>query len=122
MRIHPSLIRLVAATLLVGAASSALSHASMIRSSPTANSTVKVTPRQVSIFFSERVKAAPGAIAVQDAKGDKVDLGDAKSDNNGRVVRTSVRLLEAGSYRVDWRVQSRDGHTVQGSFAFQVSP
>jgi hypothetical protein len=73
-------------------------------------------------FFSERVRSAPGAVTVKDASGVRVDLDDAKSDNNGRVVRTSVRPLETGTYRVDWRVQSSDSHAAQGSFTFQVSP
>ena len=122
MKVDRFLVQLAVTMLLLVAASPAFPHASLIRASPTANGIVKTAPKQVSIFFSERVRAALGAIAVQDANGVKVDFGDAKSDNNGRVVRTSLRPLEAGTYRVDWRVQSGDSHTVQGSFTFQVRP
>jgi methionine-rich copper-binding protein CopC len=71
----------------------AYSHAAMIRSSPPANGTVRSAPRQVAIYFSERVRAVSDAITVTDQNGARVDRGDAKSDSNGRVVRTSLQPL-----------------------------
>ena len=120
MNIRPILVRLAATMLLVVAASSAFPHASLVRSSPTANAIVKAAPKQVAMFFSERVRPVAGGVTVTNSAGTRVDLGDAKSDNNGRVVRTSLRPLDAGTYRVNWRVQSADSHTVQGNFTFRV--
>jgi methionine-rich copper-binding protein CopC len=72
------------------------------------------------MFFGEAVR--PIAVTVMDSSGVRVDLGDARSETNGRVVRTNLRPLGPGTYRVDWRVQSTDSHVAQGSFTFRVSP
>jgi methionine-rich copper-binding protein CopC len=114
-------ITLALLALLGAGTSPARSHAAMIRSSPPANGTVKTAPQQVAIYFSERVRAASDAMSVTDQSGARLDRADAKPDGNGRVVRVSLEPLEAGTYRVNWRVQSSDKHTVQGSFTFRVS-
>jgi methionine-rich copper-binding protein CopC len=72
------------------------------------------------MFFGEPVR--PVAVAVVDSNGVRVDLGDARSEINGRVVRTNLRPLGPGTYRVDWRVQSADSHIAEGSFTFRVTP
>ena len=65
---------LLVMTLL--SSSPALPHASVVRTSPKANSTVEAPP-DVAIFFSEKVVAAPDAILVQDENGTRVDQGNA---------------------------------------------
>jgi methionine-rich copper-binding protein CopC len=105
--------------LLLGT-TSALPHASLVRASPPVNSTVQNAPREVAILFNERVQAPPGAIAVQDASGARVDEGDARLDSNGLVIRASLKPLTAGTYKVNWRIRSADGHTAEGSFTFRV--
>ena len=121
MMLNRRKISLALLALLGVGPSPSRAHASMIRSSPQANATVKTAPQQVALYFSERVRAASGAISVTDQSGARVDRGDAKPDSNGRVVRVSLQPLKAGTYRVNWRVQSSDSHTVQGSFTFRVS-
>jgi methionine-rich copper-binding protein CopC len=105
---------------LLFSATSALPHASPVRTSPPANGTVQNAPREVSILFGERVEVSSDAIVVQDANGARVDQGDARLDANGRIVRASLRALSAGVYTVAWRVRSADGHTAQGKFTFRV--
>ncbi len=122
MKLTQRLLPLLLIVFCVTNATPALPHASLVRSSPPANAALKTAPRDVSILFSERVRAAPDAVAVRDAKGSRVDQGDARMEGNGRVVRTSLQPLAAGTYRVNWRVQSADSHTVQGSFTFHVRP
>ena len=112
------LVPMALATLLLSA-TSALPHASPVRISPPADSTVQ-NPREVSIVFSERVEAASDAIVVQDASGTRVDQGNASIGANGRIVRILLRPLSAGVYTVGWRVRSADGHTAQGKFTFRV--
>ena len=113
-----SLLGVPVALLLIGT-QPAFAHASMVRASPPVNGTVSA-PSEVSIMFSEGIIASHDSIMVRDAKGARVDRGDIRLDGNGRIVRTSLRPLEPGTYRVDWHVQSRDSHTVQGSFTFRV--
>jgi methionine-rich copper-binding protein CopC len=105
---------------IVAGVSTALAHSTVVRTSPPSNGSVQNAPREVSILFSERVQAAPDAIVVQDANGARVDQGDARLDSNRRVVRVSLKPIAAGTYKVNWRIQSPDGHTAQGSFSFRV--
>jgi methionine-rich copper-binding protein CopC len=109
-----------AITALLLSATSALPHASPVRTSPPSNGTVQNAPHEVSILFGERVEVSSDAIIVQDSGGARVDQGDARLDANGRIVRASLRALSAGVYTVGWRVRSADGHTAQGKFTFRV--
>jgi methionine-rich copper-binding protein CopC len=119
MKLTPWFKPAAALMLLLVGAQPALPHASMIRASPPANGTVNA-PREVSIMFSERIKPSQDAITVHDAKGVRVDRDDIRLDGNGRIVRASLQPLGPGTYRVTWRVQSSDSHTIQGTFTFRV--
>jgi len=102
--------------------SAALAHSTVARSSPAANSTLQNAPREVAILFSERVEASADAIVVQDASGARVDQGNARSENNGRGVRTTLKPLAGGTYKVNWKIRSADGHVADGTFTFRVRP
>jgi methionine-rich copper-binding protein CopC len=112
-------IPLALAALLLSVAS-VFPHASPIRTSPPTDGTVQNAPREVSVLFGERVEVTADAIVVQDASGTRVDQGNARLDNNGRIVRTALRPISAGVYTVAWRVRSADGHSAQGRFTFRV--
>ena len=107
----------LSAFMMLGAPS-AFPHALVVRSNPSANASVQTAPREVSIFFSERIQAARAAIVVEDANGLRVD--DSRVDLNGRVVRVTLKPLSAGTYSVKWRVQSTDTHNAEGTFIFHV--
>ena len=96
------LIRLIpfALAALLLSAVSALPHASPIRTSPPTDGTVQNAPREVSVLFGERVEVSADAIIVQDASGTRVDQGNAHLDNNGRIVRTALRPISAGSISI----------------------
>jgi methionine-rich copper-binding protein CopC len=106
-------------SMLLGAPS-AFPHALVVRSNPSANATVQTVPREVAIFFSERIQATRGSIVVEDTNGLRVDDDDSRVDANGRVVRVTLKALSAGTYKVTWRVQSVDTHKSEGTFIFRV--
>ncbi len=81
---------------------------------------LQTAPRDVSVLFNQKVEASSDAITVEDASGARVDQGNTRSESNGRVIRVSLKPLTAGTYRVKWRVESADTHTVEGTFAFRV--
>ncbi len=74
----------------------------------------------MAIFFSERIRATPSSIVVEDADGAQLDEGDSRVDANGRVMRVTLKALAAGTYNVKWRVQSIDTHSSEGTFVFRV--
>src|SRR5262245_53683104 len=106
--------------ILTAGTNLALAHSNAVRTNPADKATLQSAPRDVSILFNEKIKAAPDAITVEDASGARVDQGDTRLESNGRVIRVSLKPLSAGTYKVKWRVQSSDAHTVEGSFTFRV--
>jgi methionine-rich copper-binding protein CopC len=116
---QPTAPLVISAFMLLGTPS-AFPHALVVRSNPSANVTVQSAPREVAIFFSERIPAAGGTILVEDANGLRVDESDSRVDANGRVVRVTLKPLSPGTYNVKWGVQSIDKHHSEGSFIFHV--
>jgi methionine-rich copper-binding protein CopC len=101
----------------------ALAHAHLDRSMPTAGSTLKDAPQEVTIWFTEAVEPKFSAIEVRDAKGAEVQDG-AASGVAGNTAQLRVRLkpLAPGTYTVKWRALSVDTHRSQGDFTFRIGP
>jgi copper resistance protein C len=100
----------------------ALAHANLIGSSPPAESELSTPPEQVRLRFNEPVDAEFSPLEVRDADGERVDEGDARIDpEDARVVLADLEELPEGSYDVEWRVTSIDGHVVEGRYGFAVT-
>ena len=119
MDVHRWIARIVLAAVFALSPSSVLPHAAVIRSSPAADATVR-SPREVAIFFSERIQAARSSISVNDSNGVRIDAGDSRVNANGRVLRVTLKPLSGGTYQVKWRVRSIDTHDSDGQFSFHV--
>jgi methionine-rich copper-binding protein CopC len=55
---------------------------------------------------------------VKDANGTEVSQGKAQVNDN--TMRISLKPLNAGIYKVNWRAVSTDTHKIEGSFTFSV--
>ncbi|MPZ98515.1 MAG: c-type cytochrome [Dehalococcoidia bacterium] len=114
---------LVAAALLGALISSAgpvSAHANVVGSTPTANSVLQLSPRQVEITFSEPLASDFSRVDVLNSTGDRIDLGDSVVDPADPTRMTvSLPALEPDTYTVAWRnLSTVDGHSLQGSFVF----
>jgi methionine-rich copper-binding protein CopC len=100
----------------------ALAHARLLQESPAAGASLEEPPERVRLRFSEAVDAEFDPLRVFDADGDRVDEDDARVDpDDARVLVAGLEDLPAGSYRVEWRVTSIDGHVVEDAYAFNVT-
>lgn len=100
----------------------ALAHANLQGSSPPAGGELSAAPEQVRLRFNEPVEAEFSPIEVRDQDGARVDEDDARVDpQDTRVVIVDLEELPEGSYRVEWRVTSLDGHVVEGWYGFAVT-
>jgi copper transport protein len=100
----------------------ALAHAQLEGTSPERGAVVKHEPAAVIFRFDEPVEGNFGAVRVYDAKGDRVDEGDAFHPG-GEGPRLGVHLepgLADGSYTATYRVVSADGHIVSSGFVFSI--
>lgn len=88
------------------------------RAEPRVGNTVAMAPRDVTLWFTQKLEAAFSTISVTDPAGQRIDTGKARVSGNQMSV--SIRAGGAGMYRVIWRALSADAHTTDGSFTFQV--
>lgn len=105
-------------------ATSATAHASLESSNPAANSVVATAPSSVTLTFGEKLMVMAGAdaanqIQVTDEAKARVDNADSKV--TGEVLTVSLKPgLTDGTYSVDYRVVSEDGHPIEGRYNFTV--
>ena len=118
---NPLLALLLVAALAAMFALPAGAHAYLDRARPVAGSIVHASPREISLWFTQRIEPAFSEVRVLDSAGKRVDAGSSTVDADGKMLRVSLPKLAAGSYRVKWRVLSVDTHVSEGEFAFDVA-
>ena len=104
--------------LLLFGTGEAAAHALLDRAEPRVGNSVATTPRQVTLWFTQKLEAAFSSMTVTDPTGQRVDTGKARVSGNQMSV--SLRGGSAGTYRVNWSVLSVDAHKTEGNFTFQV--
>lgn len=115
--------RVILSLLLVAATglTTLEAHAFLEHATPAVGSTVQGSPGEVRVLFTENIEPALSTVQVFDASGKEVDKHDAHLDrSNHALLRVSLPGLEAGNYKVVWRVVSVDTHVTNGSFSFRV--
>ena len=101
----------------------AAAHALLVRAIPEAGSAVHQSPAKLKLWFSGPLEPAFSTVEVLDSTEKRVDKGDPHVDGADRkLLQVSVPRLQAGTYRVRWRVLSVDRHVSKGDFIFDVAP
>ena len=101
-----------------------LLHATLLRSTPAANSRIAKFPEAVRLVFSEQIVPELSQITLVLSSGDSVRL---KVANDPHDVHTLIGTGPAdaawpgGPSKIVWRVLSADGHPVGGIFSFTVT-
>jgi copper resistance protein C len=112
----------VACLALVGYATPAFAHNTLIGSNPANESTVQESPQTIELTFDQPVQMGEGlnTIAVTGPDGTNWTVGPAAVASN--VVSASLDDLgPAGTYRVGYRILSADGHPVSGEVTFTLA-
>lgn len=112
-----TLVRTIPLLLLL-ATGEAAAHATLDRAEPRVGNTVASPPREVTLWFTQKLEPAFSRVTVTNAAGARVDTG--KIRVNGSQMSVPLRPGGSGTYRVNWRVLSVDAHTTEGNFSFQV--
>ena len=100
----------------------ALAHARLVQEEPADGAALAESPDRVKLTFSEPVDAQFSPLEVRNSKGERVDEDNARVDpRDARVVIIDLKELPEGSYGVEWRVTSIDGHVVDGRYGFAVT-
>jgi methionine-rich copper-binding protein CopC len=115
------LITVMSAIFVVAGPVPAFAHAHLESSSPSADATVATAPEEVALDFSEDIEPKFSRIEIEDAKGMRVDKGDAHlASGNPKHFVVSVKPLQPGLYKVIWSVTSTDTHKTHGSYTFKL--
>jgi methionine-rich copper-binding protein CopC len=112
-----NIVRIIPLLLLL-ATGEASAHAFLDHAEPRVGNKVATAPREVTLWFTQKLEAAFSAITVTNSAGQRVDTG--KPRVSGSQMSISLRPGGTGTYHVTWHVLSVDAHTTDGSFAFQV--
>jgi hypothetical protein len=96
-------------------------HAYLDHASPLVGSTVKTSPSEVRMWFTQALEPKFTDAQVRSSSGAVVGSGGVDSADPKQIV-VPVRALPPGSYKVFWKVLSVDTHHTEGSFGFQVKP
>ncbi len=96
----------------------AAAHAFLDHAEPRVGNKVATPPREVTLWFTQKLEAAFSGITVTNAAGQRVDTG--KTRVSGSQMSVSLRPGGTGTYHVTWHVLSVDTHTTDGNFSFQV--
>ena len=110
--------------LTEGVALAHVAHALPVRTDPTQNAVLKTPPKQVTIWFDEKIIPATSHIIVDNAQGQQVTTQDSVVSSTNPLEMSVVlpSSLAGGTYTVLWVAQSADdGHVTQGSFIFRVT-
>jgi copper resistance protein C len=113
-----SAMALIVPVLLVLVMGKAVAHAFLDHAEPRVGNKVATPPREVTLWFTQKLEPAFSSVTVTNAAGQRVDTGKARVSGNQMSV--SLRPGGTGTYHVTWRVLSVDTHTTDGSFSFQV--
>lgn len=118
-----SLLILLAIACALAFFSAAGAHAFLDHATPAVGSSVRSSPAQVKLWFTQRLEPAFSTVRVFDRNGKQVDKGDSQVDRaDATLLQVSLPKLAPGKYRVKWRVLSVDTHVTEGDFTFDVAP
>jgi len=111
---------LLLAALTMGAAPPAAAHTVLLSSDPAAGAVLQSGPQRVSATFNETVQPAFAAMTIVGPDGNLWSGGDPEV----RDANVSIGMRPtgpAGTYTVNYRVTSDDGHVVTGSWSFTIA-
>ena len=94
-------------------------HAALVSMSPEADSTVETAPSEIVLEFNEGISATSDAVRVFDPSGR--ELGGVEVSSTDDSITASLPEFDAdGSYTVDWKAVSADGHPIRGAYLFHL--
>ncbi|HLG84183.1 MAG TPA: copper resistance CopC family protein [Bradyrhizobium sp.] len=114
---YASLIATIPLLLTLGSGA-AYAHAFLDHAEPRVGNKVASPPKQVSLWFTQKLEPAFSTVTVTNASGERVDSGKARV--SGNEISVLLRAGGSGTYHVNWHVLSVDTHTTEGNFTFEV--
>lgn len=98
-------------------------HLRLVKSSPRDGEMVTSMPTEIRLWFSQKPEIGLTTIKLVREDSTVVELGKVIRTEDSLSVRVPVdKALVTGTYLVNWRTVSKDGHAVRGSYHFNMMP
>ncbi|NGM12483.1 copper resistance protein CopC [Verrucosispora sp. CWR15] len=111
---------LAATALLLGPVSPAYAHNVLRKATPAQDAELKKAPTRITLEFLQKLNPSFTTITLSDADKQQVTTGEPEVSGTKGTVTVDTPLAN-GVYTVAYRVVSKDGHPVQGSYKFTVA-
>ncbi|MCI0763992.1 copper resistance CopC/CopD family protein [Bacillus sp. TL12] len=113
----------MACVLMISLPTAVSAHAYIVKSNPSENETLEKVPSAVRIEFDEILQSSNfNTVFVRNASGKRVDLKNAHVDKkNPKLLKVGVKQdIPNGTYSIQWKAISADGHLIQGVIPFRI--
>lgn len=112
----------VAAVTPAIAAATRLPHLKLKQSFPAKDTVLSTSPDAIRLWLTEKADLPATRITLTDAANAAiaVERPSRGAEADAPIVAKLASPLRAGVYRVTWKTMSKDGHVVNGVFAFTV--
>ena len=117
--------RAFASLLLVPlvALATAMVHNHLVKSMPAAGEQLVTAPREIRLWFNERPEIPFTSVTLLREDSTKIATIKAVATTDSMAAAAPLPApLAAGTYLVNWRTASSDGHAIRGTFGFTVAP
>ncbi|WP_458462695.1 copper resistance CopC family protein, partial [Paenibacillus sp.] len=100
----------------------ASAHAYIVKASPGENELLVTAPERLTLEFNESLQTAFYDIKITGPDGTQADDGKVRVDaDRPHILETGLRAeLGNGTYAVNWKAVSADGHPIQGAYVFHI--
>jgi copper resistance protein C len=103
------------------AAFEAAAHSRLVRSDPAPREAVDKAPKELKMWFNEKVEPAFAKVWIDPAEGEQIPLASRGDDSDQKLlVVTLPDNLPAGPVNVGYHVLSVDGHTIEDKLSFTL--
>ena len=98
-------------------------HAKLVKSDPGRRAIIKTAPKEIRLWFNEKLEPAYSSASLFDGKGKSVAAGSSTVPRDDpKRLTLPVGTLLPGEYQVKYRILSVDGHVSEASFSFTLIP
>jgi copper resistance protein C len=119
-RVAAAVLAAALCALAIAGAGTASAHATRLSTDPADNAALTASPQRVAATFNEAMQPTFAAMTVVGPDNNLWSTGDPTVA--GAVVSVAVRPLgPVGTYTVNYRATSADGHVVSGSWTFRLT-
>jgi methionine-rich copper-binding protein CopC len=119
LRTLTSFVSLTGAVILTSAFAM---HLRLVKSAPSSGEVVTSQPTELRLWFSQKPDVGLTTVKLVRQDSTMIELGKVVGTDDSLAVRVPLdKTLVPGTYVVNWRSVSRDGHAVRGSYQFTMA-